>query len=119
MTSVLLHERTRTTPAPVEAARPDPSSWLTIVLRPAGEVGVPEAARLARALVRAAAGADAVILDLRAVRQVPDLVRAAADDASALLTRRGGALLVLDPEGRHHVGGAAVEIGPSLLPLVD
>jgi hypothetical protein len=60
-----------------------------------------------------------VVLDLRAVAEVPDAVRGAVDDASALLAHRGGALLVLDPEGRHHLGGAAVEIGSSLLAPLD
>jgi hypothetical protein len=30
-----------------------------------------------------------------------------------------GALLVIDPDGRHHVGGDAVEIGAGLLPPPD
>jgi hypothetical protein len=119
MSGLLLHEPRTDAPASVDAARCDPTSWLTVVLRPAGELGVLESARLGRALVRAAAGSDAVVLDLRAVRQVPDAVRVAVDDASALLTHRGGALFVLDPEGRHHLGGAAVEIGPSLLAPLD
>ena len=112
MTPLLLRE-----PPTVPVA--DTTSWLTVVLRPAGELGGRDAARLARALVRAAVGADAVLLDLRAVAGVPAAVRCAVDDASALLARRGGALLVLDPDGRHHLGGDAVEIGASLLPAPD
>jgi hypothetical protein len=65
--------------------------------------------------VRAAVCSDAVVLDLRAVRSVPEVVRGAVDDASSLLARRGGALLVLDPDGRHHLGGDAVELGGNLL----
>jgi hypothetical protein len=97
----------------------DTSSWLTIVLRPAGQLGAREAARLARALIRAAVSADAVMLDLRAVQCVPGVVRGAVDDASGLLARRGGALLVLDPDGQHHLGGDAVEIGGNLLAAPD
>jgi hypothetical protein len=96
-----------------------PSSWLTVVLRPAGELGPREAGRLARALVRAAVSADAVILDLRAVRGMPDAVRHGVDDASALLARRGDALLVLDQDGEHDLGGEAVELGDNLLAPPD
>jgi hypothetical protein len=60
-----------------------------------------------------------VILDLRAVGAVPEVVRRAVGDASGLLDRSGGALLVIDPDGRHHVGGEAVQIGAGLLPTVD
>src|SRR4051794_38523924 len=102
-------------PAPVA----DASSWLTVVLRPAGELSPREAARLARAVVRAAVSADAVILDLRAVGAAPDPVRHGVDDASALLARRGGALLVLDQEGRHQLGGEVVEIAGNLLAPAD
>jgi hypothetical protein len=97
----------------------DPTSWLTVVLRPAGEPVGRDAARLARAVVRACVAADAVILDLRALGAVPDVVRQAVDDVSALLARTGGALLVIDPDGRHHVGGDAVEIGAGVLPPPD
>jgi hypothetical protein len=117
--SRLLHESPA---APVAADAPvatDASSWLTVVLRPAGELGAREAARLARALVRAAVAADVVVLDLRAVRGVPDIVRCGVADGSTLLARRGGALLVVDPDGRHHLGGDAVQIGGNLLAPPD
>ena len=113
MSRLLVHE---TTPSPVTT---DPSSWLTVVLRPAGEPAGREAVRLARALVLASVSADAVVLDLRAVGAVPEVVRRAVGDASGLLARSGGALLVIDPDGRHHVGGEAVQIGAGLLPTVD
>jgi anti-anti-sigma regulatory factor len=101
---------------PGSAAVDDLSSWLTVVLRPAGELAGRDAARLARALVRSCAAADAVILDLRAVDSVPAVVRRAVADAAALLGRSGGALLVVDADGRHHLGGEAVEIDAALLP---
>lgn len=101
---------------PPDTADDDPSSWLTVVLRPAGELDGRDAARLARAVVRAAVTADAVILDVRAVGAVPTVVRRAVADAAGLLGRAGGALLVLDSDGRHHLGGEVVEIGAALLP---
>ena len=104
---------------PPSAAVADPASWLTVVLRPAGELAGREATRLARAVVRACVSADAVILDLRAVGAVPEVVRRAVDDAAGLLARTGGALLVIDPDGRHHVGGDAVEIRAGMLPAPD
>ncbi len=113
MSRLLVHE---TPPSPTPT---DPSSWLTVVLRPAGEPAGRDAVRLARAVVRASASADAVILDLRAVGAVPEVVRRAVGDASGLLARSGGALLVIDPDGRHHVGGEAVEIDAGLLPAPD
>jgi hypothetical protein len=119
MSRLLLHEPPAAPAAADTPAVADAASWLTVVLRPAGDLGAREAARLARALVRAAVAADAVVLDLRAVRAVPDAVRCGVADASALLARRGGALLVVDPDGRHHVGGDAVEIRRNLLTPPD
>ena len=44
---------------PGSVAVDDLSSWLTVVLRPAGELAARDAVRLARALVRSCAAADA------------------------------------------------------------
>ncbi len=99
-------------PLPVD----DVSSWLTVVLRPAGEVGLDDGGRLARALSAACTDADVVILDLRAVGEVPPAARRAAAEAARALSRSGGALLVVDPDGRHHLDGGAVRIAAALVP---
>jgi anti-anti-sigma regulatory factor len=78
-----------------------PATWLTTLLRPGGPLDVGATDRLVRALHTAAASSDVVVVDVQAVGHLPRAVRRALVEAHRTLTAAGGALVLLDPEGRH------------------
>ncbi len=76
-------------------------SWLTTVLRPAGELDAAETARLVQALEAAARSSDLLVVDVQAVHRLPRAVRRALRQARETLEAAGGALVLVDPDGRH------------------
>jgi hypothetical protein len=101
-----------TAPPSAEPSTPA-QAWLTTVLRPAGALTGRAGARFAAALRAASASSGVVMVDLRAVGPLPRPVRQALADADALLTRTGGALLVID--GQEEDGRPALPPRPRLL----
>lgn len=89
------------------------TGWLTTVLRPAGGLTGAVGERFAAALRAASLSSGVVMVDLRAVGPLPRPVRQALADADALLTRTGGALLVID--GQEEDGRPALPPRPRLL----
>jgi anti-anti-sigma regulatory factor len=76
-------------------------TWLTTLLRPGGELDPRSAERLVAALATAARSSDVVVVDVQAVGALPPSVCSALVEAHRALTARDGALVVIDPEGRH------------------
>jgi hypothetical protein len=76
-------------------------TWLTTLLRPGGELDPRAAERLVAALATAARSSDVVVVDLQAVGSLPPSVCSALVEAHRALAARDGALVVIDPQGRH------------------
>jgi hypothetical protein len=93
-----------------DAGAADPSAWLTVLLRPAGELGGAEALRFVHALDAAAAACDVVVLDLRSVMHLPRDVRRGIVRAHEALAASGGVLIVMDPDARQGLSGEIVDI---------
>ncbi len=77
------------------------ATWLTTLLRPGGPLDARATERLVGALRTAASSSDVVVVDVQAVGHLPRAVRRALVEAHHTLTASGGALVLLDPEGRH------------------
>jgi hypothetical protein len=75
-------------------------TWLTTVLRPAGELDPGAERRLVDALEAAAAASDVVVVDVGAAGPLSGNLRRALRRVHAGLTSTGGALVLLDPGAR-------------------
>jgi anti-anti-sigma regulatory factor len=79
----------------------DTPTWLTTVLRPAGELDPDGERRLVDALEAVATASDVVVVDVGAVGPLSRNVRRALRRVHTRLTATGGALVLLDPAGDH------------------
>ncbi|HYJ75240.1 MAG TPA: hypothetical protein VEV65_06535 [Kineosporiaceae bacterium] len=86
-------------------------TWLTTVLRPAGELDPGAERRLVDALEAAAAASDVVVVDVGAAGPLSGNLRRALRRVHTGLTATGGALVLLDPEGTHGLTMQDGELG--------
>ena len=79
----------------------DTPTWLTTVLRPAGEFDADGERRLVDAREAAATASDVVVVDVGAVGRLSRNLRRALRRVHTRLTATGGALVLVDPQGTH------------------